>query len=155
MSIRRMRTEDIDRYVRLRVALWPGTTEMRHRTEIAAMLAKPEENAVFVCEEDGVLLGFAEVSQRKWAEGCLSSPVGYLEGWYVAEAARRRGIGRALARACEAWAIERGCTEMASDTDLGNTVSEAAHARLGYTEAGRVIAFRKYLPGPESTPLDA
>ena len=34
---------------------------------------------------------------------------------------------------------------MASDTELGNEESEAAHKKLGFEVAGKVIAFRKNL----------
>ena len=59
---------------------------------------------------------------------------------------RRQGIGGGLVAAAEDWARSHGCTEMASDTELGNRVSEAAHLRLGYQVAARVTAFRKRLP---------
>ena len=71
--------------------------------------------------------------------------IGYLEGWYVAEHARQQGTGRELVAAAERWARSRGCTEMASDTELANRVSETAHLRLGYQVAARVTAFRKRL----------
>ena len=110
------------------------------------MLSDTGRYAVFVGENpQGSLVGLAEASLREWAEGCSSSPVGYLEGWYVAEHARREGVGRKLVAACEKWARSLGCTEMASDTDLGNTSSEAAHLRLGFHVAARVVAFRKDL----------
>ena len=48
-----------------------------------------------------------------------------------------------LVSAAEDWARSRGCTEMASDTEFANRVSEAAHLRLGYQVAARVTAFRK------------
>jgi hypothetical protein len=41
----------------------------------------------------------------------------------------------------ESWLVMR----MASDTELANRVSEAAHLRLGYQVAARVTAFRKRL----------
>jgi aminoglycoside 6'-N-acetyltransferase I len=50
-----------------------------------------------------------------------------------------------LVSAAEDWARSRGCTEMASDTELTNRVSEAAHLRLGYRVAAKVTAFRKRL----------
>jgi hypothetical protein len=34
---------------------------------------------------------------------------------------------------------------MASDTELGNHISEATHRKLGYRVAARVVAFRKAL----------
>ena len=146
MRIRPGTEKDLEAWLSLRLALWPETPEAQHRVEMEDILADPKDNGVVVCEDDaGRLVGFAEVSLRKWAEGCLSSPVGYLEGWYVAEGARRQGVGGQLVRAAEAWARAKGCSEMASDTDLDNAVSEAAHQRLGYEIAGRVLCFRKEL----------
>jgi aminoglycoside 6'-N-acetyltransferase I len=126
--------------------LWLETEEQQHRKEMEMMLSDAHRLAVFVCEDrDGSLVGFAEASLREWAEGCSSSPVGYLEGWYVAAHARRRGVGSALLKAAEEWASACGCTEMASDTELGNEASEVAHRALGYQVASRVVAFRKRL----------
>lgn len=90
-------------------------------------------------------IGFAEVSLRPFAEGCLTAPVGYLEGWFVAESARGRGIGRLLVEACERWAAEQGCAEFASDADLDNGVSLKAHAALGFEPVADVRCFRKRL----------
>jgi aminoglycoside 6'-N-acetyltransferase I len=146
MMIRDVRPEDTKSWLVMRMALWPEMDEPQHRREMAMMLSDEERFAVFVCQDPhGELLGFAEVSLRGWAEGCESSPVGYLEGWYVAEHARRQGIGGRLVVAAEDWARSRGCIEMASDTELTNRVSEAAHLRLGYQVAAKVIAFRKPL----------
>jgi aminoglycoside 6'-N-acetyltransferase I len=112
-----------------------------------AILTTPDEQAVFFCvDPQRVFLGFAEVSLRKSpCPGCRSSPVGYLEGWYVIETARGQGVGARLIEAAENWARSKGCTEMASDTVIENTASEAAHKRLGYEVASRVICFRKSL----------
>jgi len=141
-----IRPEDKADWLSMRLALWPETNPERHRKEIEAALSKSNRYAVFVCEDSpGDLVGFAEVSLREWAEGCLSSPVGHLEGWYVAESFRGQGIGRALLSASEDWARSHGCTEMASDTDIGNEESETAHKKLGFESAAKVIAFRKDL----------
>lgn len=91
------------------------------------------------------IVGFAEVNLRPYADGCRSSPVGYLEAWYVVPEYRRRSIGRALVLGAEAWAIEQGCTEMASDTELANTGSRRAHRALGYDEVVRIVQFRRGL----------
>ena len=146
MIIREVEPRDAEGWFSMRVALWPETKREQHRKEMAMMLSDAQRYAVFVCEnERGDLVGFAEVSLREWAEGCLSSPVGYLEGWYVAPGSRGRGVGRAVLAASEDWARAFGCTEMASDTELGNEGSEAAHQRLGFEVVGRVVAFRKDL----------
>jgi aminoglycoside 6'-N-acetyltransferase I len=54
-------------------------------------------------------------------------------------------VGRELVAAAEAWAREQGCREFASDTQLENTVSAAAHLALGFEDAGIVRCFRKTL----------
>jgi aminoglycoside 6'-N-acetyltransferase I len=146
MIIRHVNPEETEAWLGMRMALWPETEGQLHRKEMAMMLSDARQLAVFVCEDpDGSLVGFAETSLREWAEGCSTSPVGYLEGWYVAPHARRRGVGTALLRAAEEWARARGCVEMASDTELGNEASEVAHRKLGYQVAARVVAFRKRL----------
>jgi len=110
------------------------------------VLSRPDRYTVSVWEDgESNLAGFTEVSLRGWAEGCLSSPVAYLESWYVEERFRGKGIGRALLSASENWARSHGSIELASDTDIGNEESEEAHKKLGFEIAGRVIAFRKDL----------
>ena len=112
------------------------------------MLSDANRYAVLVCEDQpDSLIGFAEVSLREYAEGCSSSPVGFLGGSFVTPSARGKGVGKELLIAAEAWARSRGCTEMASDTDLGNDASEAAHLKLGFQVAARLVAFRKDLNG--------
>jgi aminoglycoside 6'-N-acetyltransferase I len=71
--------------------------------------------------------------------------VGYLEAWYVKREYRRRGVGRLLIEAAERWAWSRGCTEMGSDAELHNEVSQQAHGALGYSEVLRVVLFSKRL----------
>jgi len=67
--------------------------------------------------------------------------VAFLEGLYVMPEARRQGAARALIDAVRAWARDRGCKELASDTALDNVVSQAAHTRLGFRETERVVYF--------------
>lgn len=113
-----------------------GMREFRTRTDAD----------VFVVERPaGGLAGFVEVGARPYADGCDTSPVGYIEAWYVDPDVRRRGYGRALLAAAEEWARARGYREMASDAQLDNTTSHAAHHRAGYEEVDRVVQFRKSL----------
>jgi len=101
----------------------------------------------FVAESgDGKLVGFVEADLRSHADGCdPSRPAGFIEGWYVAEEYRGRGIGRRLAEAAEQWAREQGAVEMASDTWIDNKGSQRAHEALGYTEVDRCVHYRKQL----------
>lgn len=130
----------------MRQRLWPSQPG-EHEGEIEAFFRGElrEPQAVLVVESGGELVGFAEVSRRDYAEGCSSSPVGYLEGWYVAPGVRRRGLGRMLVRAAEDWAREKGCTEFASDTEVDNELSASAHEKLGFEEVEIIRCFRKRL----------
>lgn len=146
MDIHPVRPEEYPAWLEMRLALWPDAELDELRAEQAEILAEPGRNAVFVAASPaGEATGFIEISLRDYAEGCSTRPVGYIEGWYVVEAHRRTGVGRALVRAAEAWARQQGCTEMGSDTDLDNEISQQAHQALGYTEAGRQVCFSKKL----------
>jgi aminoglycoside 6'-N-acetyltransferase I len=108
--------------------------------------ATPQRGITFVAERtEGGLCGFIEVSLRDYAEGCTTSPVAYIEGWYVDAESRRRALGTRLVQAAEAWARSQGLKEIASDTQLDNTVSIQAHKVLGYEEVERLVCFRKAL----------
>lgn len=101
---------------------------------------------VLVAEIDQTIVGFADVTLRSYADGCdPRRPVGYLEGWYVIESQRGRGIGAALLRAAEDWARAQGCMEMASDTWIDNEGSQRAHEALGFEVVDRCVNYRKAL----------
>ena len=113
--------------------------------EMRDTLSRPDA-AVFVLErESGGLAGYVEVGARSIVDGCLSSPVGYIEAWYVDFDVRRSGHGRELLQAAEDWARSQGFTEMGSDALLLNEVSHAAHRASGFEEVDRVVTFRKSL----------
>ena len=136
-------------WLRLRAALWPECALDAHEVEMETLLADADRAAIFVSPAPGGgLAGFIEVALRPWAEGCDSSPVGYVEGVYVDPAERGRGVGEALLRAAEAWAVDRGCREIASDARLDNAASLALHRRLGYVEGEVLVHLRKHLVLP-------
>lgn len=145
MLLRPVEYGDFDEWLRMRLSLWPEHSPGELREEMEAILSD-RTNAVFVVvRPNGVLGGFIEASQRKYAEGCSSSPVGYIEGWYVDPDLRGQDIGRQLVSAAESWAISEGMRELASDCQLENITSLKAHLALGYEEVERLIHFRKLL----------
>jgi len=74
--------------------------------------------------------------------------VAYLEGWYVVPDWQGHGVGRTLVEAAEGWARARGLREIASDAELDNAGSIAAHGALGFRETFRVVQFLKRLDPP-------
>ena len=85
------------------------------------------------------------MGQRDYAEGCETSPVGYIEGWYVDADLRELGWGKKLVMAGEDWARKQALREVASDTWLDNETSIQAHIALGYSEVERAVHFNKKL----------
>jgi aminoglycoside 6'-N-acetyltransferase I len=131
-------------------ALLPDEPPAEYEPEMRALLER-DDAAVFVAERpDGSVCGYVEVGSRAYADGCRTSPVGYIEAWYVDPDVRRSGYGRALLAAADDWARRRGYSEIASDALLDNTVSHQAHLRSGFSEVERIVQYRKSLrPGQE------
>lgn len=143
--IRKARPEDHAEVRRLWLLLFPDDTADADRA-IAALTSGQQRSALFVAERDrGGLMGFLEVGTRPYAEGCDSTPVAYVEAWYVDQDMRRSGVGRALFAAAEQWARDEGLTEIASDTLIDNETSITAHKAMGYEEVERIVCFRRDL----------
>jgi aminoglycoside 6'-N-acetyltransferase I len=159
MRIKAVEPSDAGEWLRMRNLLWPPGADDDHAADIARFFAGDTlascpaggAAAVLVAERgDNRLGGFIEVGVRPFAEGCESRPVGYIEGWFVDEDLRRRGIGRELVRAGESWALTRGCGEMASDCYVDNEASRCAHLALGYVAHERTIHFSKRIGEPSA-----
>lgn len=135
MAVRLMRPHEIAEITAMMRQLWPDAGEYDFSDEVVYVWERPE----------GELGGFASVSIRPWAEGCVSEPVPYIEGWWVAPDLRQKGVGRALFAAIEAWCLQHGHVELGSDAEPANAVSFQAHVALGFEPTLRLQFFRKRL----------
>jgi aminoglycoside 6'-N-acetyltransferase I len=143
--IRRATLDDKPDWLRMRLLLWIYSTAPEIESELDSILDDPGQ-AVFIASTfDGRRVGFVEASTRSHGEGCETSPVGYIEGWYVDEDLRGMGIGKRLVETAEEWARSKGYQEMASDTWLENEASIYAHLKMGYWEVERLVHFVKRL----------
>jgi aminoglycoside 6'-N-acetyltransferase I len=148
LAVRPYLYSDRAEWLRMRQALWPKADPDAQLADMDEWLATPGTTVIVVPRVGGAgagLAGFAEVGTRSVAESCESSPVAFLEGWYVDPDLRRHGVGTALVRAAEIWARTQGLQELASDTQLANTDSQRAHAAVGFVEVERLVAYRKVL----------
>lgn len=142
MHVRAYTPRDRDELERLVRSLFPEHAN----AEWAELAPRSDGTALFVIDRgDGRLGGYVEAGTRSYAEGCDSSPVAYVEAWYVDRDLRRQGWGRKLFATVEAWARANGHSELASDAVLDNHVSIAAHEALGFVEVERQVHFKKRL----------
>ena len=143
--IRKASPEDARTVAELAARLWPDHDADELTGEMQDLLAN-DECAVFLALADGEPVAFAQCQLRHdYVEGAESSPVGYMEGVYVAEEYRRQGVAARLLHSCELWTESMGCTEFASDCELTNSESRLFHLGTGFTEANRIACFVKHL----------
>lgn len=139
---------DLETWAALRNALWPEAARDDLRADLRAFFEGKSRfiTAAFIAHNDDESpLGFIELNLRPYAEGCESSPVPHIEGWYVVPTARRTGVGTQLMRAAETWALSHGFNELTSDTTEAYPLSLRAHAANGFVEVERLITFHKKL----------
>jgi aminoglycoside 6'-N-acetyltransferase I len=131
----------------MRQALWPEMTLEENARETEMMMTEASRFFVRIAlnvEERPA--GFAEATLRRdYVNGCVTSPVVFLEGIYVEPWARRQGIARDLVNAVGTWGRGHGCREFASDALAENAESHAMHRALGFEETERVVYFRREL----------
>lgn len=128
----------------MRKGIWPEAPDEYLNSDMDDILVSEKDTVIFAMVDD-VPAGMIEAKIREYGEGCETSPVGYIEGWFVYPELRGKGVAGALTQAAEDWARSKGCTEMASDTWLDNEASIKAHLKMGYFEVERLVHFVKRL----------
>ena len=147
MDIRKVNVTDIDEWVRMRNSLWHSCIE-EHLSDIEQYFLGNAVNIteMFVLERNnGKLGGFIELNIRNYAEGSKATTVPYVEGWYIDRDLRGKGYGKQLIEVAAKWAKENSFYELASDGELRNLDSIAAHKAFGFEEVARIVCFVKKL----------
>ncbi|MHB1485355.1 MAG: aminoglycoside 6'-N-acetyltransferase [Saccharofermentanales bacterium] len=145
MLIRKAANDDIDIVTKIASLLYDEHI-YDELYENMRQILKSLYNIVFLAFDGDKNIGFAHCSIRHdYVEGTDSENVGYLEGIYVLDDHRHKGIARALVESCENWARGYGCKEFASDCEMKNTDSYNFHLKVGFDEANRIICFTKKL----------
>src|SRR5579859_2823747 len=132
-TIRRAQPSDAAELAAMRNQLWPEGSLEKHLGELNNIISSGMNGilpmAILVAlDENSALTGFLEAGMRSHADGCDEAhPVGYVEGWFVREEFRNRGVGKELMLAAEDWARAQGCIDLASDALIDNLPSEHAH----------------------------
>jgi aminoglycoside 6'-N-acetyltransferase I len=144
MSIRSTSDPDDKDWLVLRAEFFPEDFPGEHRQFLQSLAPAGRFTAFVANDEAGVPMGFAEVAIRHdYVNGCQHRPALFLEGIFVRPQNRGKGIAHALCQAAAAFGASQGCTEFASDVEIDDSDSLAAHAALGFAETERVVYFRK------------
>ncbi len=144
MRILRITGSDLNDWQTLALQLWPTHTPEEMKTILSNILESPREEGLLVRDDAGEAIAFMNLSLRyDYVSGATKSPVAYVEGIYVKEAYRRQGVAGGLIRHAEQWALEKNCTELASDALIENTDSHHFHTRMGFREVERAVVYIK------------
>ena len=100
------------------------------------------EHVVYVAEAGGRLVGWIHVFARP---SLTTEPSAEVAGLVVDEDCRGRGIGEALMRAAERWAIEQGYRMVTLRSNVKRLRAHAFYERLGYETVKTSKSFRKIL----------
>jgi aminoglycoside 6'-N-acetyltransferase I len=146
MIIREVTQNDIPAWSDMRTDLWPETKD-KHMSEINEYLSGSSIDIVqaYVGEVSSEIVGFLELNVRNFAEGSRRPKIPYIEAWYIKPRFRGKGYGGLLMHKAEQWAISKGYSELASDTELENERSIIMHKHLGFEETERIVCFLKKL----------
>lgn len=99
--IRQAEKNEAMRVAELALLLWPNNDLAAFTKEFKTWIEDDEALILLALDQD-YAVGFAQCQLRhEYVEGTDSSPVGYLEGLYVKEAYRMKGIANELVKSCE------------------------------------------------------
>lgn len=112
---------------------------------------------VLAVDENDTPLGLAQVAKHSTIHA--DAPVAYITALVTNEAARGRGVGRALVNAAEAWAREKGCVRLSVTSAEHRSDAHAFYPKCGMPYTGRRFSKAlegrrdeaRQLPGDEAT----
>jgi aminoglycoside 6'-N-acetyltransferase I len=134
-------TWNLDSLARFFRDLWPALDLEEAYAECERILNK-EGEICFLVKTKNRYIGFVFLTIRNdHVEGNKGPQVAYLVGIFVDPGFRRLGIGRILVETALRWSKEKGCHQLASDTELENEPSQAFHKRCGFREVSRIVCY--------------
>ena len=143
IEVRRAGLEDLGTVVELRLALLREyaehpiygrlrpDAEIRARPVFAQQIQSPDQ-AIFLAARQGRMAGIARCVDTKGSPLLMPDRYCYVTSVYVKPEERRHGVLSALMENIEAWAKDRGLTEMRLHNSVLHPHAQAAWDQLGF-----------------------
>lgn len=132
----------------MRRAVFSELDDAYHDEEMENIFVSDQWYCYFLKDKKNTTLGLVELSSRNIVDGCLSSPVAYLEGLYLKPAYRGKGLGREVIAMIQHWCRRKGFSELATDTELTNAKAQKFYRAVGFEETYQVVEFRIEINSP-------
>jgi ribosomal protein S18 acetylase RimI-like enzyme len=141
--VRRATIADLDSVIELRIALLReygdhpiygrlhAEAETRARPLFLQQIQAPDQ-AIFLAAHDGRIAGIARCVDSKGSPLLTPDRYCYVTSVYVRPNHRRQGVLSALMTQIEAWAKQRGLTELRLHNSSLNAATRAAWDQLGF-----------------------
>ena len=142
MRIRPMTAADASVVADLTTQLGYPTSPTETTERISVLLARPDDHAALVAEEDGRAVGWVHVAIYTSLE---SGRVATIGGLVVDEGHRSGGIGAELLAAAEEWARESGAAKMVVRSRVTREQAHRFYEREGYAILKTSHVFEKRL----------
>jgi len=126
----------------MRECVYESLSNGFHDKEMSQIIKSEDWHCLFIKDNGNKILGFVELSSRNIVDGCLSSPVAYIEGLFIKKENRGNGLGTKTIEAIKIWCKERGFTELGADTELANKRAQKFFNSVGFHETFRIVEFR-------------
>ncbi len=141
IHLRTITRSDFTEWQQMRKALYHNMEDEFDDQEMDRIVDNPQWQCMFVKFSD-TNIGFVELSLRNIVDGCLGSPVPYIEGIYLKPDYQGLGYGHKVIELLKKRSIERGYHELAADTELDNPNAQKFFTSMGFKETYRTIGFR-------------
>ncbi|MDJ0618822.1 MAG: GNAT family N-acetyltransferase [Calothrix sp. MO_192.B10] len=129
----------------MRQTLYTGLESEFHEQEMQWIFNSVDKACFILLSDSDKVMGFLEVSLRNLVDGCLGSPVGYIEGIYLQPQYRGLGYGWQIIDYAAEWFRTQGCQDMATDAELDNIDAQQFYQNIGFQETYRIVEFKKSL----------
>lgn len=143
MNIEVISSENVRQLVELGLELWHYYSFDEEFESYKSIIAS-ENEICYIARHREQYITFIHLSTRNdYVEGAGDLPVAYIEGIYVKPSYQKQGLAKKLTKVAEDWDRQKGFKQIASDTDLGNSVRIDFHKKNGFTEVERIVCFVK------------